>query len=665
MVRCSGLCLLTAAAATSDYRADIDGLRAVAVLAVVFHHLSPSLVPGGYVGVDVFFVISGYLITKIIVREMLDEEFTFSAFYLRRARRIFPALFVVLAVTLLVGYFVLLPSDYANTLQAALGTAFFSSNVVFWRSLMEGYFAATDAALNPLLHTWSLSVEEQFYLLFPVLLLVCVRWCRHRVLLVVTTCAAGSLVSAAMLADTKSVAVFFLAPFRGWELLVGAMLALGALPPARSRASRETIGAGGLVALVAACATYDANTKFPGLAAVLPVFGAAAIIHSGATGPTFVRSFLDWKPMVFVGLISYSLYLWHWPLIVFARYKLAMEPITPYVPLLFSASVVLAALSYQFVERPFRRVGRDSNLGFFACSFAVLSISVLAAVAGLLRDGFAHRFSAEVISFDRQRSPDIPFKNCNARQSGEWCVLGASGAPPTLLLWGDSHLLSWAPALNDVLTANGVSAIFVTNFTCPPILGVRSVKRTHCEVQNRAVRDHLVANTRIEKVVLAAHWTHYFRSERELVATSGDPPATNARAVADGLRSTLQWLKESEHEVVVIGPVPWFAKSVPLGLAQEQATGTKFDRSSLAEQAEHHGGFLKAMSQYSSAKGFRFLDPIRWLCEAECAVVRDGVALYRDSNHLSVAGAASLREQLREGVFPTKIDDASATRVRL
>ena len=197
--------------AITNYRPDIDGLRAVAVLAVVLHHLSAPLMPGGYIGVDVFFVISGYLITRIISREMEEGTFTFARFYERRARRIFPALFAVLAVTLVAGFLLVLPSDYSATLRGALGTLFFASNIVFWRDAAHGYFEATDAGLNPLLHTWSLAVEEQFYVFFPVLLLACYRYFRRYIILILTACAVVSLAGAATTPKQKRSRVLSLA----------------------------------------------------------------------------------------------------------------------------------------------------------------------------------------------------------------------------------------------------------------------------------------------------------------------------------------------------------------------------------------------------------------------------------------------------------------------
>lgn len=211
------------------YRSDIDGLRAVAVLAVVAHHFWPELLTGGYVGVDVFFVISGFLITKIIHKEVAESRFSFVDFYDRRIRRIFPALFAMLGATLIAGWFLMLPSDYLATFKASLGTLFFSANVVFWRQMAAGYFAATDASTNPLLHTWSLGVEEQFYIVFPILLILMAKYWPQRQVIFLLAVAVVSLGLAQYLLAAKPVAVFFLTPFRAWELLVGALLALGKL----------------------------------------------------------------------------------------------------------------------------------------------------------------------------------------------------------------------------------------------------------------------------------------------------------------------------------------------------------------------------------------------------------------------------------------------------
>ena len=638
-----------------NYRPDIDGLRAVAVLAVVLHHLSAPLLPGGYVGVDVFFVISGYLITRIISREMEEGNFTFARFYERRARRIFPALFAVLAISVVAGYALLLPSDMTATLRGALGTVFFASNVVFWRDFKEGYFAATDAALNPLLHTWSLAVEEQFYVFFPVLLLACYRWTRRYIVFVLTACALVSLAGAALLVHSKSVAVFFLSPFRAWELLVGALLAVGAVPPLRSRVLREALAGAGLVAIAVACVVYDDKTTFPGLTALVPVLGAAALIYAGGIGPTATGRLLQLPPMVWVGLVSYSLYLWHWPVIVYTRYAIGFEPITSYIPLLFIVSLGLAALSYRFIEQPFRRGANFSGRAVFVSSAVFVSALSLLATVGLRQEGFAGRFGEEVVELDKARTPEIPWKSCNARVQEAWCSLGDTDRSPTMLLWGDSHLLSWAPALNKSLEGQGVRAVFVTSSACPPLLGVATSTRPGCAGQNLGVKSYLASSPSVHTVVLAAYWSFYFSENDELTSTADYPLAHGSDAAKAGLISTIQWLRDNGKQVVLIGPVPVFEKNVPLALALGNATDRSLLRSSLDEQITKTALFFEAVNTVKlSGVSFRLFDPIQWLCSEDCMVVKDGIPLYRDSHHLSIAGAMALEPYLATALAPQR-----------
>lgn len=630
------------------YRADIDGLRAVAVLAVVLHHLSAPLVPGGYVGVDVFFVISGYLITGIIAREMAEGRFTFSRFYERRARRIFPALFAALAVTLVAGYVLLLPSDMTATLRGALGTLFFASNVVFWRDMADGYFAATDAGLNPLLHTWSLAVEEQFYVFFPVLLLACFRWARSYIVPVLIICALVSLAGAALLVQGKSVAVFFLSPFRAWELLAGSLLALGAVPPLRSRMFREAVAGAGLLAIGVACWVYDGKTTFPGLTALAPVLGAAALIHAGASGPSVATRLLQLRPVVWLGLVSYSLYLWHWPLIVFTRYTTGFEPITPYIPVLFIASLGLAALSYRYIEQPFRHGDSLSRRAVFASSavFAV-ALSALAAV-GLQRGGFESRFSAEVVKLDKARSPQIPFVNCDDRHLQDACVLGASAGEIKTLLWGDSHALAWAPALNEVFKDRGERALFANSSSCPPMVNVHNAIKPACASQNRAVQDYLLKDSAVETVVLAAYWSTYFKGDGPISATrEGGAVLSGVAAARAGLSDTLTWLQKAGRRVVLIGPVPVYEKSVPLSLALGAAMSKDLLRNSAAEQLSKHAPFFEVAAAAGKSASFTLANPIDWLCDkSHCALITNTEPLYRDAHHLSVAGAMALKQHL-------------------
>lgn len=615
-----------------QYRPDIDGLRAIAVLAVVFHHLLPSAVPGGYIGVDIFFVISGYLITGIISREASEGRFSFVNFYERRVRRLFPALFTMLAVILVFGYFLLLPSDFRSTLRAALGTIFFSSNIVFWKSMAEGYFAA-DAKLNPLLHTWSLSVEEQFYLLFPLLLMLCYRFCRRSVVLVMFICAAVSLVLADAWVRSHAVATFFLSPFRAWELLVGGLLSLNAVPALRSRPLREGLAAAALLAIVGAIFWFDTRTGLPGYAALLPVLGATAILHVGTSGGSAISRALVLKPVVYVGLISYSLYLWHWPLIVLTRFGIGMDTVDTYVPALLVGSLVLGSLSYHVIEQPFRsrdRVGRRAVFGYGATASSVL---VAVAAIGMINRGNESRFSNDVLALDLARYPSIPFVECDSRKDG--CKLGPKGVPSTMLLWGDSHLLAWAPVFEQLLDANGVGALFRPTSACPPLFGAISLNNEACYAQNLAISTILEADSSVRTVVLAADWKAYFQGDiplRVIGSSAGQSGTTEA------LRRTIRWLLDHGKEVYVIGPVPTYDRDVPLTLALQRVHQRDWAPPLYEKRRRTQTAFFGAIRSLNDAK-LHVVDPEDWMCKPACVVEIQGKPLYRDGNHLSVAGA--------------------------
>ena len=625
------------------YRSDVDGLRAVAVLAVVLHHLAETLLPGGYVGVDVFFVISGYLITGIISREMEQGRFSFRRFYERRARRIFPALFVVLAVTLVAGYRAFLPSDYAFMLRAALGTVFFSSNMVFWR-VEKGYFDA-DTRSNPLLHTWSLGVEEQFYLLFPLFLLACYRVARTRVAWTLVICAAVSLACAAVLVRTNRAAAFYLSPFRAWELLAGALLAIGFIPPARSALVREIMVAGGLAAIIATSFLYDEHTAFPGLAALVPVLGAVAVIHAGSSGASIASRLLTWRPMVYVGLISYSLYLWHWPVIVLDRYEHGSDVLR--APLLFALSLLLASVSYRFIEQPIRRGPRrmltwaiPSAAGFVA------TVTVVCAV-GLAAGGFPARFSPAVVRLDQARLAPLPYIGCVDQHSPS-CILGAAGREPDTLLWGDSHLLAWTPALDHALARARRSAVLASTTGCAPLFEVENTVKPSCAPASAAVKGYLAQHPHIRTVILAGLWSWYFSERGPLtLAVPGGPTYQGLLAAQRGLQATEQWLRDSGRTLVVIGPVPVYASDVPRALAMQALTGRRTLDQSTARQREKDAPFEAAVRGLPANASFQYLDPLPWLCSNECAVETGGVSLYRDSNHLSVPGAMALESRLR------------------
>ena len=639
----------------SNYRPDIDGLRAVAVIFVVLNHLDSRLMPGGYVGVDVFFVISGYLITAIISREVAEGRFSFRSFYERRVRRIFPALFVMLAVTLAACYLLMLPSDYVHTLRVALSTLLFSSNLLFWQQKTD-YFDVINVSLSPLMHTWSLGVEEQFYLIFPVLLLLCYRYFRSRVLTVLLVCALVSfgLASVVLLARGNSLAAFFLTPFRMWELLAGSVLALGLVAPTQLRWLREWLAALGLVAIFAAGFLYSDGTPFPGPAALAPVLGAVSILYAGASGPTYVGALLRSRLFVYVGLISYSLYLWHWPLFSLAQYINGMEAYKPaYLLLLLAVAFALSMASYHCVEQPFRRPARRLRPWFrptaSAISMAVLGLFCL---TGLLKDGFVKRFDDEVIALDKARSPAVPHIECIKRQPEAACVLGNAKSAPDMLLWGDSHMLSWGPAFHASLLQSGKSALFMPHLACPPLLGADNIQNPSCAATNAEIEKFLLKHAHIRTVVLAGFWSNYFREGGALRAVLPNGlQVTGVKAAQHGLGKTLDWLRDHGRTTVLMGPVPVFNRSVPALLALEASGAHQPSRSSDAEQRQKNDAFTLVVNGFLPSPSFRYVDSIGWLCATECKWVDDGISLYRDSHHLSVYGALLLEPKLRSSLI--------------
>ncbi|MES2979231.1 MAG: acyltransferase family protein [Pseudomonadota bacterium] len=634
----------------------MQGLRAIAVLAVVVYHLSPAWIPGGFVGVDVFFVISGYLITGLIKRSLDEGTFSMGEFLARRARRLFPALFVMVAATLGLGYFLLLPSDYAHTLRAALGAITSTSNVYFWRLLAEGYFAP-DAKLNPLLHTWSLGIEVQFYLLFPLLLLYLKNKSLHQTQSVVLALALISLAASACLLAAKPVAVFFLAPFRAWELLAGALVALRFFPEISSIALKQAFSATGLAAVFGACFLYDGTTAFPGLTALLPALGTLALLQ---TRDTAVHRALESRPLVFIGLISYSLYLWHWPLWVYTQFATGFVSSQPFFPLLLVAAMGLAVASFHLVEQPCRAylVPRHRKL-FVAC----LGMCATIFMAGGAFNGYAGRFDAQTRLLDAARTESLPLiAPCLDKATDQLCRLGSNSMPPRILLWGDSHAATWAPALDQSLTSFQKSALFSWNSLCPPLFPPDGSVLTGCDRSNLAVKKMLENEPQIDTVVLSAYWAAYFGGLAHVPARTWPRETGRASGGAEVLSDTLEWLQKRGTKIIILGPLPTYEQSVPLGIAMEQVMGKQFPiRQKFETQRLASKDFFNVMERFSGAPFLHFIEPDKWLCRPICDLAIDGRSLYRDNNHLSHDGALPLEPQLRIHLRNALLRDESKT----
>lgn len=623
----------------SAWRADIDGLRAVAVLPVVAFHLAQSFCPGGYVGVDVFFVISGYLIGNAIVSEVDVGRFSVLRFYERRLRRIFPAyaavLVFVLAVALLRGW----PTELKETSEAALAALGSVTNIVFWAT--AGYFEQPAEEL-PLLHTWSLSVEEQYYLVFPALVMGVVCWTRARLAPVVFSLIAASVALSVYGAFAYPEATFYLLPARAWELLVGASLALGAIPPLRDRALREVACAIGLALILGSIAVLTSATPFPGLAAIPPCLGAALIIHAGASGPTLVGRVLSIPPMVFVGLISYSLYLWHWPLLVLQKTEFLLVPADSSKLVertaVLAASFIFAFLSWRFIERPTRDRRRVPTrmliLGSGAAALAIAAVSIVSLATG----GLPGRFSSQAVAvasyldYD-ETAPfreDACFLGLNAPFSEfdrELCLPRSADRPGYLLL-GDSHAAALYQGFRQAFPEANV--LQTTAVACAPLIVPQIGAGASCAEMIAAALDALPKSHGVKRVFLTARWN----------ASRLDHTAGWSREWLTQLKATVEAFRSRGVDAVVIGPSDEYQSALPGLLAQAIEDGDPGLPQRRLLQAPVT--IDRMMAEFAAANGVRYVSLIGAVRgpDGSREYAAPGVPVYFDSNHYTVEGSA-------------------------
>ena len=558
------------------YRPDIDGLRALAVIAVLIFHAFPSTLPGGFAGVDVFFVISGYLITGIILDALADGRFTFAGFYARRIRRIFPALGVVLAAVMAAGWFLLYADDYASLGYHAAAGAAFVSNIAFWR---EASYFDVAADLKPLLHLWSLGVEEQFYLVWPILVVAASRWKRGPLAMTVVMAIASFLLAIWTVRIDRTAA--FYAPWnRFWELLAGAMLASIDTDAAWHRwqdrlLSRSPVPDLLALAAVSAIAAgfwlIDGTRVFPGLWVLLPVAGTCVLIVTGRRA-WINRAILSHRVAVFVGLISYPLYLWHWPLLSFSRLvEGGTAPATMRVALL-AVSVVLAWATYAVIERPIR-FGPRGRAAVPALAVAMTTVFALAfaiySSAGLIERPINRSDAARLVDFyDRMRKTGIAdayrrecdFMDWDTERTREAidpsCL--ASGPRHTLMLWGDSFAQALSLGIRESLPSGAALAQVATSACAPQIDNFDlSVRERRCERANRFAIDGI---ERLRPAIVF------------LAQSSG-------HAAVDWEALTARILELGAAHVVVVGPAPVWQPSLPRIIAEHH----------MQDPAEHVG----------------------------------------------------------------------------
>ena len=631
------------------HRPDIDGLRAVAIVPVLLFHAGISQVSGGFSGVDVFFVVSGYLITGLILSDIADGSFSVAHFYERRVRRILPALFTVLICASIAAYVLLMPDDAREFGRSLFATMLFSSNVLF--STQTGYFQA-PAEMKPLLHTWSLAVEEQFYILYPLVLFLVTRYLRKRYSVVLLSALGLSLGFSIWYVHDHRSAAFYSSLARAWELLLGGILAIQVIPPVRHRVTANALAFLGLILLGYSFLTLSGTRAFPGMNALYPTIGAALIIYSGGVCDTVVAKVLSTKPVAFIGLISYSLYLWHWALIVFLKYYLVRRLRGWEIAAVIGIAVVIAGLSWQFVENPFRgrrRLVRSRKL-LFAGAGAGSAAFLL--IGGLLfsTHGLPSRFNSQVLGLLASKTDYWARRD---QCMGQICAIGNSGSAPGFLLWGDSHAAAIAPAFEQMAAANHESGAVAFVPACAPLLGLKRYDQDDvekCTRFNQSVLD-FIKSSHISNVFLHARWGLYaegsrYRQERggPALLTADRNPKQDYRELESLLPSTIQELQRLHVNITIIASVPEVGIDVPTVLARNAVKG-KAPGLGLPypEFMERQVRAFQLLSQVAEKYTVRIVYPHQTLCNgSSCSILSENHALYVDDNHLSIHGAMHL-----------------------
>jgi len=619
------------------FRADIEGLRGIAILLVVAYHTAVPGIAAGYIGVDVFFVLSGYLITWLLLREHeATGRIAFARFYARRARRLLPAVFVMLAITIATAFIVYSPPEQRIIARSALATAAYVSNLLFAGNATN-YFSA-QLADDPLLHTWSLAVEEQFYLVWPALMLVALRRKRWTVP-VMAAVAAASFAWCVSLTRTEQPLAFFLSPPRGWEFCVGALaLVIGGKTP-------RWLGALGAGAIVAAAVLFDRTTPYPGYAALLPALATACVLRAP---PRWLCN----RALTHVGRISYSLYLWHWPVLVVAAAVVPGSATTRLACV--GLAILLAEASYRWIERPIR-----AQPVLVAKPRLTLSMAAVVTVIGVVAAGtWRHVASVEagsgpqaIIAAAKTDSPRIDpcFSDFLSTDVVE-CTFGVADAEDTVALFGDSHVAQWLPALEPIARANRWKIVTLLKAACPtadapfvyPLLRRRYVEcdawRPRAIERLRSLHPHLIIESN-------SQW---------YPASSAVSPA----AWQDGLRRTLTALRGAGR-VIHIADTPrpdfdvpdclaradWRRRwdSIDCAFAQDKALDARVRR--IERDATH------------DLPDVTFVDLNADICPAAmCPARRNGVIVYQDSNHLTATFVRTLVPALEREVMSARAD---------
>ncbi|ACT60833.1 acyltransferase family protein [Hirschia baltica] len=638
-----------------QYRPELDGLRALAVVPVILYHAGLQSLSGGFLGVDVFFVISGYLITNILYSEMSLGKFTFLGFYERRARRILPTLFLVCLACIPAAYFLLMPSDLYEFAGSLVSVNLFASNFFFWSQ--TDYFASSSD-LKPLLHTWSLAVEEQFYIFFPFLLLAMRKLPRKTVLYVILALSLGSFLFSVIGSRRFFDANFFLLPSRAWELGAGAAIALALGGRILSPSRLTQIGSWtGIIMVVGSYIFLDKTMLMPGLFSLFPVLGTVLIICcTGHTGTLSTR-LMTLKPMIWIGLISYSAYLWHQPIFAFARHMSLFELSLTNMIFVIGLTLVLAWLTTKYVEAPFRNRKTFNFTKIVQVSSALCVLIIAIGIVEYSSHGMPDRKHGLAANIEQafQKTEGLS-PNCHMSPLPRDCIKAGSADRKTIAVWGDSFAMHLVDGV--IASEPDVNLYQLTMHSCPPIRdatpfnpwgnGQKGANWTQqCQSFNNQASQFIADNPDIDTVVLSSQFAQIVRAEY-FVSNDNQHITTSVETVEPKILDTIAWLKKAGKEVVIIGPMPNSDHNIGRCLAKSQWFGLSGKENCLLHTNELAKGELQIEGLLTDlAMHHRVLSLKNELChDGVCDVMVANTPLYYDGGHLTTEGSRALGKAL-------------------
>lgn len=625
------------------YRVEIDGLRALAVMPVIFFHAGFEWFRGGFVGVDVFFVISGYLITTMIISDMAKGKFSIVNFYERRARRILPTLFFVMAACLPFAWLWFTPSELKDFGESLVAVSTFSANILFW--LESGYFD-TAAELKPLLHTWSLAVEEQYYILFPIFLIFAWRLGIKWILILLLIVFFISLAIAQWGAQNMPSANFYLLPTRGWELLVGVFVAfyLKHNNYFNSYSINQLLSLVGFGMIVYSIIAFDKTTPFPSLHTLIPTIGTGLLILC-AVPKTFIHRLLSLKLFVWIGLFSYSAYLWHQPLLAFTRQRLMGEVSDLILIILCIFSLLIAWFSWRFVELPFRQKNKIDRKNFVFFSVSCLIIFVVLGFSIHEKNGFSGRFDSHHLSYLNMAAEGRKSRNydCHLERSEyvvTGCVFGDQSIPPNFALVGDSQAGAIHDQMGQAFRKSKKSFILYAKDACPPSISLQDKSKSfqNCSLFNLGTIEDIVKNG-ITSVVLFSRFTWYIEQDR-----LQSPVGVKLK----NIRAFISELRKRDIRVLVIEPIPEMKFDAPkhkfFSLVYKVPMPT-INRISYEESIKR--SFEILIEPFIDDIGFEIVNTSDIFCnEYDCFVERNGDLLFYDNNHPSISASKKIVEEV-------------------